>query len=165
MEHTGGIWRISKVGRQNSKWTVYVISLFPRFTNTLHHSVNLPYSLMPNMLCLFLHMKTRANCLLKEKLWYRQTYLQGRNRDADIENKQVDMRTGGVNWEIGIDVCALPCIRQAASGKLLCSAGSSAWCSVVTKKGGVGREVQEGRDICIHTTDSLCCTAETTITL
>ena len=27
--------------------------------------------------------------------------------------------------------------------------------------GKVGKEAQEGRDICIHISDSLCCTAET----
>ena len=30
---------------------------------------------------------------------------------------------------------------------------------------GGGKEVQEGRDICIHIADSLCCTAETNTTL
>ena len=75
-----------------------------------------------------------------------------------------------MNWEIGIDVCELPCIKQIASGDLLCSAGSSAWCSVVTWIGGMGvgwsgKEVQEGGDICIHIADSLCCTAETNTTL
>ena len=28
-----------------------------------------------------------------------------------------------------------------------------------------GREVQEGGDVCIHTADSHCCTAESNITL
>ena len=39
---------------------------------------------------------------------------------------------GGMNWETEIDVCALPCVKLIASGNLLCSAGSSAQCSVVT---------------------------------
>ena len=47
----------------------------------------------------------------------------------------VDM-AGGVgarmNWEIGIDVCVLPCVKQIARGNLLYSTGSSASCSVVT---------------------------------
>ena len=50
----------------------------------------------------------------------------------------------------------------------LYSAGSSAWCSVLTWRGEVGqvgREVQGGGDICIHKADSLCCTAETNTTL
>ena len=38
----------------------------------------------------------------------------------------------GMNWEIGIDVCALPCVKQLASGNLLYSAGSSTRCSGVT---------------------------------
>ena len=29
----------------------------------------------------------------------------------------------------------------------------------------IGREAQEGGDICIHIADSLCCTAETNTTL
>ena len=31
--------------------------------------------------------------------------------------------------------------------------------------GGHGKEVQEGGNICIHTADSLCCTAEAKTTL
>ena len=37
---------------------------------------------------------------------------------------------GVMNWEFGIDVYALPCIKQRASGNLL--SGSSAQCPVVT---------------------------------
>ena len=39
---------------------------------------------------------------------------------------------GEMNWKIGIDICALPCVKQIASGNLLYNAGSSAQCSVVT---------------------------------
>ena len=39
---------------------------------------------------------------------------------------------GGMNREIGIDVCSLPRVKRIAGGNLLYSAGSSAWCSVVT---------------------------------
>ena len=77
-------------------------------------------------------------------------------------------REGGTNWEIRIDIYTLPCVKQIASGNLLYSTGSSAWCSVMTQMGGMGgggREVQEGRDICIHIADSLRCTAETSTTL
>ena len=48
------------------------------------------------------------------------------------------------------------------------SAGSSAWCSVVTSRDGMGisgREGYEGGDICIHIADSLRCTAETNTAL
>ena len=73
---------------------------------------------------------------------------------------------GGMNWEIRFDINILPCVKQIASGKLLYSTGSSVWCSVMTERGGmVGRDVQEGGDICIYVADSLHCTAETNTTL
>ena len=37
-----------------------------------------------------------------------------------------------MNWKIGIDVCALPRVKQIASGDLQDSAGNSAWRSMVT---------------------------------
>ena len=47
---------------------------------------------------------------------YRLICLQGRNRDTDVENKRMDTkgvkpRGGGMNWEIGIDIYALICIK------------------------------------------------------
>ena len=53
-----------------------------------------------------------------EKL-YRWTSLQGKNRDTDVENKRMDTKGrkpggdgGGVmNWEIGIDIYTLMCIK------------------------------------------------------
>ena len=38
----------------------------------------------------------------------------------------------GMNREPGIDVFALPCAKQIASGNLVYSTGGSAQCSVVT---------------------------------
>ena len=53
--------------------------------------------------------------------WYRRAGLQGRNRDTDVENKRMDIKGGtrgraGVgggemNWEIGIDIYTLICIK------------------------------------------------------
>ena len=43
----------------------------------------------------------------EKKNWYRQAYLQSRNRDTDAENKlwiPSRVRRGGMNWEIGIDM-------------------------------------------------------------
>ena len=54
--------------------------------------------------------------------WYRSTYLQGRNRDVDIENGHVDTvgeGDGGTNWEIGIDIYILPCVKYIASRNML----------------------------------------------
>ena len=50
---------------------------------------------------------------------YRWTGFQGRNRDIDVENKCVDTKEGkrgwggegGMNWEIGIDIYTLICIK------------------------------------------------------
>ena len=44
------------------------------------------------------------------KNWYRWSYLQSRNRDTDVENKNMDTKGeegGGMNWEIEMDVYAL----------------------------------------------------------
>ena len=49
---------------------------------------------------------------------------------------------GEVNWETGIDECALLCIKQIVSGNMLYTAECSAQCSVGTQTGGMG----EGRD-------------------
>ena len=70
---------------------------------------------------------------------------------------------GGISWEIRIDIYALPCVKYIASGKLLLSTGSSAWCSVMTQR--FGMEVQEGEGIEIHIADSLHSRAETNTTL
>ena len=61
--------------------------------------------------------------------------MQGRNRDADVENGYVDTggdREGGMNWGIGTDIYTLPYIKYIASGKSLYSTGSSAQSSVMT---------------------------------
>ena len=59
--------------------------------------------------------------------WYRRTGLQGRNRDTDVENKCIDTKGGkcgggggGVmNWEIGIDMYTLICIKWITNKNLL----------------------------------------------
>ena len=67
-----------------------------------------------------------------------------------------------MNWEPGVDVRALSCVKQTASGSLQCRELSSAL--VVMYTGGwVEGEVQEEGDMCTHTADSLPCTAETNI--
>ena len=37
----------------------------------------------------------------------------------------------GMNGEIGSDRHTLPCVKQIASGKLVCNRGSSVWCPVM----------------------------------
>ena len=46
--------------------------------------------------------------------WYRWTYLQSRNTDTDVENKRMDTEGGrgcAMNWDIGIDIYTLLCIK------------------------------------------------------
>ena len=45
---------------------------------------------------------------------------------------------GGTNWESWIDIYILQCIKELASGKLLCSSGCSAQCSLMSGMGDVG---------------------------
>ena len=60
--------------------------------------------------------------------WYRWTGLQGRNRDTDVENKRMDTGGGeaavgggggGMNWEIGVDMYTLMCIKWMTNKNLL----------------------------------------------
>ena len=50
-------------------------------------------------------------------------------------------------------------LYKMTSEKLLYSTGRSAWCSVITKKGGTiwgGRKVQEGGDVCVCVCVCVC---------
>ena len=64
-----------------------------------------------------------------------------------------------MNWKIRTDVCALPCVKQKLVRTYYCTLLSSVL--LMTQRGGMAREVQEGRDRHIHMADSLHCTAET----
>ena len=62
-------------------------------------------------------------------------YFQGRNGEADTENRLVDIvgeEEGGTKWKSSIETCSKPYVRQLASGKMLYNAGSSPQCSVTT---------------------------------
>ena len=102
--------------------------------------------------------------------WCRWTYLQGRNRDVDIENGRVDTGEGegGTNWESRIDIYTRARIKSITSGKLLYSTRSSAPYPLMTYRGGIGGG--SGREwrythTHTHTRDSLHCVAETNTTL
>ena len=107
--------------------------------------------------------------------WYWWTYLQGRNRDTDIENRTVDTEwegKGRMNWENNIKTYTLPIYicKIDSQDNSLYDGGSSTPCSVMTWKGGMrwgwgGRNVQKGGDIWLPMDDSYCCMAETNTTL
>ena len=52
--------------------------------------------------------------------WYWWVYLQGRNREADIDNRLVGTVEEGesdLNWESSTDIYMLPCVKGIASRK------------------------------------------------
>ena len=60
------------------------------------------------------------------------SYLQGRNRDADIKNALVDTAgegEGGMDWNGSTETYASPGMKQIASRRLLYNTGSSTPCS------------------------------------
>ena len=99
--------------------------------------------------------------------WFRWSYLQSRNRDIDIEDKGMDTKGwvgGGRKWESGIDIYTLLilCITYLTNENLVYSTGNSTQCFVLTY---MGRKSKKRGDICIPEADSLCCRAESNITL
>ena len=51
--------------------------------------------------------------------------------------------------ESSIETYTLPYVKQIANGKLLSDAGSLGWCSMIPRRVGVGRKIQEAGDMCI----------------
>ena len=67
--------------------------------------------------------------------WYWWTYLQGKTKDAHMENELVDRAgegEGGTNWESSIETYTFPFVKYLANGKLLYSTGSLIWYFVTT---------------------------------
>ena len=58
---------------------------------------------------------TLASHMCNIEKWYRWTYLQGKNRDADVDNKLWSQAkgVGRVNLEIMINIYTLPLIAQS----------------------------------------------------
>ena len=63
-----------------------------------------------------------------------------------------------MSWEVGTDVCALPCEKHITSGKLLCSTGSLAQRSVMAEKGGMGWEGRRRGYMCTIADSPHCTT-------
>ena len=67
-------------------------------------------------------------------------YLQGRNREADVENRLVDTAgegESGTNWE-RTETYTLSYVKRIASGEVLYNRGSSDYCSVITWRTEMG---------------------------
>ena len=72
-----------------------------------------------------------------------QTYGHGRGEEGD----------SGMNGESNMEAYTLQCVKQITNGNLLYDSGNSNQGSGTTYRGGMGREVQKGGDICIPTAD------------
>ena len=81
---------------------------------------------------------------------------QGKNRDTSVENGPVDTKQEGrvgLDWETGLDVHTVSCVKQRAGGKLPYNTGNSPQCPVMTQRGGMESEweaQEEGVYACIE---------------
>ena len=107
--------------------------------------------------------------------WYWGTYLQGSNRDTDIENRLVDMGRdgggeGGTNWDSSTETCTLPYVKLDSQWKF------AIWCRELKsgalwqpRRVGWGRGWEGGwrgrRHIYTPMANSCWCMAETNIIL
>ena len=93
---------------------------------------------------------------------------EGGTEETPTQEKGVWTRqeAGGMNWEIGTDVCALPCAKHRARAAR-CRELSWVLCDDLDGWDGVGdgQAGQKSGDVCIHQADSLSCIAETSTTL
>ena len=70
--------------------------------------------------------------------------LKAQKNYSNIENKHMDTKgesRGGINWEIGIDIYTLSCVKQTTNGNLLDSTGNSTQCDDLN-----GKEIQKRVD-------------------
>ena len=119
---------------------------------TEHHHHHHQYSIVYKHHICFIYSSVHGHlgyfhetCMWNVERWQRGTYLQGRNRDANIENRNMDIGKVGPGWDALGD-------KQWHIYSTMCKVGSwceaalqhrsSAWCSVMTQKvlcdGGVG---------------------------
>ena len=69
---------------------------------------------------------------------------------------------GGMDWEIGTDMCTVLYIGYITNKSLLCSTGNSTQYSVVAY---MGKESLKKVDMCMCVADLLCCIPETNAAL
>ena len=70
---------------------------------------------------------------------------------------------GGKIWENGIETCIISYVKQITSPGLMHDTGSWVWCTGMTQRDGIGREVGGGfrmGNMCTPMMDSCCCMAK-----
>ena len=75
------------------------------------------------------------------------TYMQNRKRDTDVQNKlwdSVGEGEGGMFLENSIKTCILSIVKLIASPGLMHQTSAQGWCTRMTQRDGIGREVGGG---------------------
>ena len=87
-------------------------------------------------------------------------------RDTDVKNSLLDSvgeGKGGMIWDKSIETCVLSYVKQITSPGLMHEQGSQGWCTGMTLRDGMGRQVGEGfrmGNTCIAMADSHQCMAK-----
>ena len=92
-------------------------------------------------------------------------------RDTDVKNKLLDSvgeGEGVVIWENSIETYILSSVKQIASPGSMHGTGAQGWCTGMTLRDGMGKDVGGGirmGNTCIPMADSCQCMAKTTTIL
>ena len=97
--------------------------------------------------------------------------MQNRKRDIDVQNRLLDSvgeGKGGMFRENSIKTCILSRVKLITSPGWMHETSAQGWCTGMTQKDGVGREVGGGirmGNTCKSMADSCQCMAKTTTIL
>ena len=94
--------------------------------------------------------------------------MQDRKRDTDVQNRLLDSMgegEGRMICENSIETCILSSVKQIASPGWMQETSARGWCTGMTQRDGMGREVGGGfrmGNTCKFMADSCQCMAKTT---
>ena len=92
--------------------------------------------------------------------------MQDSKRDIDVLKSVLDSvgeGEGGMIWENGIETCKISYVKRIASPGLMHDIGARGWCTGMTQRDGMGREVGVGfrmGNTCTSMADSGQCMAK-----
>ena len=97
--------------------------------------------------------------------------MENRKRDTDVQNRLLDSvgeGEGGMFRENSIKTCILSRVKQITSPGWMCETSAQGWCTGMTQRDGVEREVGRGigmENTCKSMADSCQCMAKNTTIL
>ena len=97
--------------------------------------------------------------------------MQNRKRHTDVQNRllnSVGEGEGGMFRENSIETCILSIVKQIASPGWMHETSAQGWCTGMTQRDGIGRDVGGGfrmGNTCKSMADSCQCMAKTTTVL